>query len=128
QDKAHALLGGDYTVIEAVYSSVKSACSTWTIVADEEDKFVDLELATIVDDKLYQGPLGGIWRAAKEVEDGYFVVVSCDRIGLRASWVDRLKEALKKAPDALAAAFFYQDRWEPLFGIYHASLLDQIET
>src|SRR5699024_7392023 len=127
QDKARAFLSDNLKVIEYVYLSIKPAANSWIVVADKEDKFADLGLETIVDTQLHRGPLGGILRAATEVEDGYFIIISCDRIGLKAAWFDGLKKALKQNPSSKAAAFWGKDFWEPLFGIYHSSLAGEIE-
>lgn len=127
QEKARALLWGDLPLIKAVHQSLEGACSSWTVVADERDKFADLGLRTIADQTPHQGPLGGLLRAAQEVGEGYFFVASCDRIGLKAQWVELLLEALESVGEARAAAFFDQGRWEPLFGIYHGALAAVIE-
>lgn len=122
QEKARAFLCEDLSLIQAVHQSVEKACSSWIVVADEADKFVDLGLKTIADKTPHRGPMGGILRAAQAAGQRYFFVVSCDRVGLRAQWVELLKEALQKHEGAPAAAFFDQGRWEPLFGIYHGRL------
>lgn len=127
QEKARAFLYEGISLIKAVHESVEQACTSWVVVADEVDKYADLGLRTIADETPHQGPLGGLLRAAQEAGEGYFFVVGCDRIGLKAQWVELLKQALEQEPGAGAAAFYFQGRWEPLFGIYHGRLAATIE-
>lgn len=119
-DKSMAPLSPEITLIEAVIQSLDGAFSSFTAVAEEGEKFSHLGLRTIVDEETHLGPMGGILRAAVDAEEGYFFVVSCDRVGLRKEWVDLLIPALAEDPPAVA--FRHQGRWEPLFGFYHTRL------
>lgn len=127
EDKARALLYPGLTLIEAVQASFEDIPFQWTVVADEAEKFTPLGLETIVDDT-YQGPLGGVLRAARDVKsrtanEGYFFVTSCDRVGIQSQWVARLQQELVHAPPAVA--FRARGRWEPLFAFYHTRLMTE---
>ena len=125
RDKARAALDDETTVIEAVAASIEDAVSSVTAVADRRAKYDDLGIRTIADFDPHLGPLGGILRAADDAGEGYFLIRSCDRIGLRATWVRILFEETTGRPPAVC--FRFQDRLEPLFALYRAELADALQ-
>lgn len=126
QDKARAELVEGLTLLEAVVDSIDGGFSSWTVVADREDKFDDLGLRTIADHRPHQGPLGGILRAAGDAESGPFFITSCDRVGLQRRWVHRLWTQWNDRSNAIS--FVVQGRREPLFAWYRAELADELRA
>ncbi len=126
-DKARVEITPGVTLLEAAVRSVDGGFSSWTVVADRPDKFADLGFRTIADHRPHQGPLGGILRACDDAGQGIFFVISCDRIGLRRSWVEDLW-ALMEDRRASAACFEFKGRIEPLFGWYRAELSDKLRS
>ncbi len=126
QDKARAMIGEKTTVLEAVLRPLDGVFSSFTVVAESAGKFDDLGLRTIADDRPGLGPLGGILRAVKDASQGYFFVVSCDRIGLQARWVERLSSRLSSRPPAIC--FCSGGQIEPLFGFYHTDIRAQLKS
>ena len=125
EDKARAMLDDKTTVLQALVGSLDGRFSSWTAVADRVDKYADLGIRTIADARSHRGPLGGILRAAIDAEPGYFFVTSCDRVGLRGQWVERLVAGLTEEPKAVS--FVEEGRRQPLFAIYHTDLASIIE-
>ncbi len=126
QDKARVEIAEGITVLEAVVDSLDGGFSSWTVVADRRDKFADLGFRTIADERPHQGPLGGILRAAEDLQTGSFFVTSCDRVGLQSGWVERLWEAMDD--ECLAISFVFEGRREPLFALYRAEVADRLRA
>lgn len=120
RDKARATISGDTPLIRAVIAPLWEVFDDWTAVADRAGKYDDLGLRTIADNTPHRGPLAGILRAAEDTQQGYLFVTSCDRLGLKSRWVERLHERLSDNPPAVC--FEFQGWREPLFGFYRADL------
>lgn len=123
-DKARAEVGGAALLVRLARSLQPLAASV-TVVADRAGKYQDLGLVTIADAVPGLGPLGGLQTAlAHAGGPGWTLVASCDLLELRAEWIERLWEHTTDGTRAVA----YRDRfWQAFPGLYHTSLLPQIE-
>jgi molybdopterin-guanine dinucleotide biosynthesis protein A len=127
-DKARALLDGQPLVVHVARSCARVA-SRLTVVADVEDKYEDLGLRTIADRQPGLGPLGGLHRALEDLgHDEWLLLLSCDLIGLRPEWIERLLSQCHGIDGPAAVAFFGGGRWEPMPALYHRNILQQVQT
>lgn len=124
EDKARARLDDETTVLQAAMQPLGGLFLSWTALAAEEGAYDDLGVPTLGDETPDRGPLGGILRAAIDCEEEYFFVMSCDRLGVRREWVERLAERLNGHPAAVT--FEDRGRREPLFGFYRADLVGEL--
>lgn len=96
-----------------------------TVVAECDRKYEDLGLTTIADEVPGLGPLGGLITALKHRQAkgaGWLLLCACDWAEIRTSWVEEL---VKGADDEVNAVAFRDDRWQPLFSLYHTRLLPE---
>lgn len=117
QDKARALVDEKTTVLEAALSPFEDTFLSWTAVADRPNKYDDLGVRTIADERADVGPLGGILRACGDCDAAYFFVISCDRLGLCSSWVAPLAQIVARQ-QPMAVTVGDGRRRQPLFGFY----------
>ncbi len=125
-DKARAVLSG-VAMIRRVSEALGPVAQSVTAVASDVGAYEDLGIATIADLRPGLGPLGGLEtalsdRAARHGE-GWLLLASCDLADPNAQWARLLIGRI--SPDAKAVAF-KGDRWEPLFALYHSSLLADV--
>jgi molybdenum cofactor guanylyltransferase len=124
QDKAQIPIRGEPLILH-VRDSVAPYSRGITVVADRVDKYQMLGLRTIADRKTHQGPLGGLYAALCDLSsEDWILLVSCDWLGLKPAWIERLLRARKE--DALAIAF-RGEKWEPLLSLYHSTLKKPVE-
>lgn len=126
-DKARAMLDGE-ALIRRVAFGLWPTAERVVVVADEADRYADLGLHTLGDDRPMHGPLAGLHRAlAHRVESsgpGWVVLSSCDLLQPRPSWVRPLIDA---ASDLSATAYVdASGRWQPLPGVYHTAILPAV--
>jgi molybdopterin-guanine dinucleotide biosynthesis protein A len=96
-----------------------------TVVAERDRKYEDLGLPTIPDEVPGLGPLGGLITALTHRQanaSGWLLLCACDWAEIRTSWVEEL---VKAADDEVDAVAFRDDRWQPLFALYHTRLLPE---
>ena len=100
-----------------------------TVVAGISDEYSDLGFRTLGDREPGLGPLGGLAAALHDraalAGDGWLLLTSCDFVGARGQWVDRL---LKHRTQGARAVAFRGARWEPLFALYHTAALEAVEA
>lgn len=123
-DKARALLHGKPLILH-VAEALRPYASSVTAVADVAGKYEDLALQTIADDNPHQGPLGGLLAALNHAPSPWLLLASCDFAGLQASWIESL---FAHRCDGAEAVAFKSDRWQPLPGLYHRSILPSVEA
>ncbi|MDH3471167.1 MAG: molybdenum cofactor guanylyltransferase [Acidimicrobiia bacterium] len=119
-DKARAELAGQ-PLIARVAQALTSVVSSTTVVADVDDKYLDLGLRTISDDEPGLGPMGGLVTALGDVDDEELLLVSCDMAFVDPGWV-----ALLMAVPGHAVAFRDAGGWQPLFAVYRRSVASQV--
>ena len=123
-DKARAELHGE-PLLQRIVRVLKPAAKRFTAVADVPGKYNDLGVRTIADEQPNLGPMGGLLTALRDVKEGWLLLTSCDMVALDCAWVDQLLSA--RTPSSLAVAF-KGERIEPLFALYHASLLAPVQA
>ncbi len=123
-NKARALLDGTPLILH-VAQALEPIVQDVTVISTMNGAYGDLRLRTIADRRPDQGPLAGLERALLDREEpSWVLLVACDWVGLRASWLDTLWRARKPDHDAVA---FRGNHWEPLFALYHTNILPQVQ-
>lgn len=127
-DKSRALLGG-VPLIEHVAACAGLYSPDITVVAQRPDAFADLGLRTIGDDEPYQGPLSGLRSALLDIkihapQAAWLLLLACDQPDVRLPWIQTLHDHLSPQRRAVA---FQSDRWLPMPGFYHASILPKVQ-
>ncbi|HUU00886.1 MAG TPA: molybdenum cofactor guanylyltransferase [Myxococcota bacterium] len=124
-DKARFSWRGRPLILQAAQSLMQFA-SNLTVVAERAGKYDDLGLHTIADGKPGQGPLGGIGAALRDARGSDWILcASCDRIGLKASWIEDLFAAAGQEACVVA---FRDERWQPLPALYRTSITAVVEA
>jgi len=120
-DKARALRAGEPLIVR-VARELERIASRTTVVAGRAGDYDDFGLRTIGDVVPDKGPMGGLLTAIEDCgEEDWLLLVACDWVGIRAGWVRLLLESRQ---DSSQAVVFRSDRNEPLFSLYHTSILD----
>ncbi len=122
-DKARALRHGKPLVV-GVAEALATAVGQTAVVASRDGQYDDLGLHTIGDEVPSLGPLGGLVTALSDLAGRggeWMLLAACDLIDPDPQWVSRLSRAA--APDR-PSVFRGAGGWEPVFGLYPASLLD----
>ena len=142
-DKARAEIGG-VPLILRVAGQLGDTASSITVVADRAKKYDDLGLITIVDHHPGVGPIAGLERALVHYSQsdasrvgggkGYLLLVSCDLVEVKATWIRELSAQTEGADDVSSAkarviAFVENDasgarqrRVHPMPALYHSSI------
>ena len=128
EDKARATLRGEPLIRWAV-RPLEDRASSLTVVAGKSGEYSDLGFRTLGDLEPGLGPLGGLATALHDrihgEGEGWLFITSCDFVGAREQWVDRL---LAHRTQGARAVAFRGSRWEPLFALYHTSALGAVEA
>jgi molybdopterin-guanine dinucleotide biosynthesis protein A len=111
-------------MISRVSTELEPVASSVTAIGLHHGEFEDLGLRTLLDEEPGLGPLGGLCRALDDAASPWVLVTCCDMLGLRASWVERLFEARKRAD----AVVFGNEQWHPFPGLYHRDLLGKARS
>jgi len=118
-DKARAMFNGEPLILHA-RRLLEPIASSVTVVADQPDKYADLDLRTIVDRSPGLGPLGGLDAALADLPDdqSWLLLCCCDAVVIRDPWLQQLLAA--RRPDSNAVVF-RGDRWQPMPALYARS-------
>ncbi|ASV72877.1 Molybdopterin-guanine dinucleotide biosynthesis protein MobA [Thermogutta terrifontis] len=122
-DKALATLAGEPLLVRLARMVTPFATSV-TVVADRPGKYSSLGLRTIGDLSPGQGPLGGLITALDDLREPWMLLLSCDLVLVKASWIDRLMSA--RRANSLAVAF-HHDVWEPLCALYSRDIRPRVQ-
>jgi molybdenum cofactor guanylyltransferase len=129
-DKALAEVGS-LSSIEVLTRFLRSCDLEVIAVAQRDQKYDQLGIATIGDLIPDRGPLGGILTAVNHSRnrtdqyEGWILVTTCDAIVFHPQWLEQLKSRV--AP-MVRAIHFDDGQSQPFPGLYHTSLLDQLMT
>jgi molybdopterin-guanine dinucleotide biosynthesis protein A len=98
------------------------------VVAAEDGQYSDMGLTTIGDLRRDRGPLGGLATALADFPNRHpdaewLLLVACDLIDPDPGWVAQLIAAAGESP---AVAFRDDAGWQPLFALYHKTLLPDV--
>lgn len=122
-DKARAVVGG-VPMIVVVARMLGAATTGLTVVARRHGAYDDLGLRTIGDVVESRGPLGGLLSAMEDMpRPGWLLLSSCDWLGLRSEWLNRLVNARTQNDEIVA---FRGLRVEPLLALYHTRLAPRV--
>lgn len=121
RDKARADVDGT-TLIASNAAVLRERYVDVRVVSAPDRTYADLGLVTIADIHPGRGPLAGIHAALRDSPTDLVAIAACDLAGLRAEWY----AALEAACDGSAAAF-RDERWHPVVGVYHRSILPELE-
>jgi len=124
RDKARVEISGQPLLVN-VAGLLKPVATKIIIVADRAGKYRDLGFETIADRLPGLGPLGGLQAALSHCREGWLLCASCDRIGIRPGWLQALFAGRK---DGVKAVLFRGSIWQPLPGLYHASLAPEVDA
>ena len=123
-DKALADVRGE-PAIKRLADLLRPFASQVIAVADIADKYSAVGVNTIQDAERDLGPIGGLYTALKHSWDvDWLMLVSCDWLYVRQDWIELL---LRSASEGKHAVAFRGDYWEPLFALYHRSILPFVE-
>jgi molybdopterin-guanine dinucleotide biosynthesis protein A len=118
-DKARALFRGQ-PLISSLAAFMKPAAARITVVASKPGEYRDLGLRTIGDITPGNGPLGGLLSALQDnAASPWLLLLSCDLLGLRMHWIERL---LASRREGVMAVHFHGRYPEPFPALYHQSL------
>lgn len=132
-------------MIVRLAAMLEPAASSTVVVAECREKYADLGLVTIADERPGLGPVGGLitalrHRRAIDVANepsppdtlhtcispaGWLLLCACDWAEARSAWVERLLAGIDKQADAVA---FHDQRWQPLFALYHTRIIPYVEA
>ena len=128
-DKALATLAGQPLIVRLA-GTLRAAGVLVTAVADRPGRYDHLGIDTIADIEPGRGPVGGLHTALHHNAGDWLVLVSCDMVALRPSWLAMLDGARARARASSAVAFRDRGgtRWQPFPGLYHRDLLPLIEA
>lgn len=134
-DKARALIGGRPLIVR-IAKALEPVARGVVAVADRASKYADLGVHTIADQGEFAGPLRGLHTAlthkrrqpvtVRDPQD-WLLLCSCDLVDVHPDFVHQLMGA--RHSDSSAVAFRNDDDcWEPLFALYHRSLLEVLDS
>lgn len=92
------------------------------IIAREVNAYADLGLTTLADGFPGHGPMAGLETALTHSPTPWLLLASCDTLGVLPEELQALLGAERKGVQAVAWQHANGD-WEPLWALYHASLL-----
>ncbi len=124
QDKARAF-AGQQSLLEHVAQQTQSFASSVTVIAAQQDQYLDLGFRTLADRRVNLGPLAGLERSLEDCQTDWLLLGSCDTLGIQTSDLNQLFQASRKGKQAVAWRGHY---WEPLWALYHQSLLAEVQT
>lgn len=151
-DKARALIDRQPQLL-SLRNQLLQAGHEVHFVADRADRYSDLEIDCLVDPQPDCGPLAGLNCAlehhARSVlahqghtdrDVGWLLLVSCDLSRWDRAWYARLLSAAESVARSyesrdevelslphLSAIAWFDTRWQPLPGLYHVDLLNDVQ-
>ena len=118
---------GGVPLICRVSEALRPLSSALTVVAAEVGAYDDLGLTSIADTRPEMGPLGGLESAlADRVErfgEGWILFSACDLAEPDAALADDLLQQVREGVQVVA---YRDERWEPLYALYHSSIRDRV--
>lgn len=97
--------------------------SSLKVIADQAGKYQALGLETLADDWPQAGPMGGLQRTLQDVVEDWFLLASVDVWAVRPEQIINLLSADRAGQQAIA---YRHDKWQPLWALYHRSLLSDV--
>ncbi|MEX0886386.1 MAG: molybdenum cofactor guanylyltransferase [Phycisphaeraceae bacterium] len=126
-DKARAELDG-VPLLVRLARELQPLTASVTVIAHTRDAYADLGLTTIADIQPGRGPLAGLHAALHHAEHPWLLLASCDMLQCRPHWLAALAATrTAPAPATIQAVAFRERYWHPFPGLYHRSLLPEVE-
>jgi molybdopterin-guanine dinucleotide biosynthesis protein A len=123
-DKARVEVEGRPLLVR-VATSLQPVAAEVIVIADRPGKYRDLGFETIADRRPGLGPLGGLQAALSHRNDGWLLLASCDRIGIRPEWLQAL---FAGRTNGAPAVVFRGEIWQPLPALYHTRLAPEVDA
>ena len=124
-DKALAEVGGAPLIVRQA-TTLRQAGYEVLAVAEGAGKYATLGIETVGDVVPGMGPLGGLLTALQHtISTGgnWVTLTSCDLLEIRPAWLAQLTAEVREDRQAVC---FRSTLWQPLPGLYAASLLDEV--
>lgn len=123
-DKARALYK-DIPLIVHVKQSLSSVAESIKAITDQPDKYNDLQIESIVDVFPDKGPLGGLYTAITDMKnEGWFLLVQCDLVGIKTSWIEMLLAHTNEEDEAVI--FRDGKYWQVIPGLFHTRIKQRV--
>lgn len=116
-----------------------------SIVADRPDKYLDLGISCIVDERPNMGPIigliSGLRHRTQTLGQGWILAIGCDQAlwlndwwrklasvtELDAAAIDNAEDSLESCTQAVTFVSAEQGSPQPIPGLYHTSLIQELE-
>ena len=118
------LLFKEQELIQYSLNALKPYCST-ILISSNKEIHNSFSYTTISDFHHQIGPIAGIYSALKNSETDFVMVLPCDSPMVKPEFVKYLISQIKNDTKAIVPQ--YASHLEPLFAIYHKSVLGTIE-
>nr|WP_255349881.1 molybdenum cofactor guanylyltransferase [Halobacillus sp. BBL2006] len=120
EDKGNLIVGG-FTVEERIMEEL--GCLTSFVVLNKNKKSL-FEIPTIPDVYEDAGPLGGLHAVIEARNEEWFIVSACDTPFIDRNVYQHLMRFICEGTQAVIPV--YDGRFQPLSGIYHKSVSDEL--
>ncbi|MFD2925747.1 molybdenum cofactor guanylyltransferase [Halobacillus naozhouensis] len=123
-DKAVLPLG-DQTVLERITNELSHCCDRVVINRDQPFPTTALTIDVVHDTFLDAGPLAGLHAVLKNGSESFVLLSACDTPFIQKEVFHEMFQAFSKEKHAIVP--IYENRIQPLSGIYRRSLLPVVE-
>jgi len=123
QDKSEMLFR-EQKLIEYSINSLTPFCEE-VLISSNNDKHASYNHPIVKDKHNNIGPIAGLYTALLNAKNDYILVLPCDSPLVDSDLIERLISNLDDKIDAVIPV--YKDFKEPLFAIYHKSILPVLE-
>lgn len=126
-DKALVQVGGTSLLEGVARAAVQALHAVWVVGRDRPLDWPFDEVTFRVDDRVGEGPMGGLLTALRATETDV-LALACDMPALRPAAIEWLVEAAggDRARDGLVVV--KGGRLEPLFAVYRRAVLPRVES
>lgn len=112
------------TLLERVFAVADRCCGRVAVVSPWPERYAGILPQTvnwILESPAHGGPLVALAQGLEAVQTPWVLLLACDMPTLDHSVIQGWIRGLPDSPSpALAYVPYYQSRWEPLCGLYHA--------
>ncbi len=126
-DKARIKINGRPLLVQLA-SRLRELGHAVYFVADQSDRYADLNISSIVDAQAACGPMAGLLSAARHragQAEGWFLLLTCDQLHWQQSYFQWLAN---HARPELAAITYSDELIQPIPGLYHSNIASSVTT
>lgn len=123
QDKS-LLVFGEQKMIQYSIDAFKPFCKE-IFISSSKKKHTEFNYKTICDEYTKIGPIAGIHSALKKSNTNFIMILPCDSPMVKKEFIQFLISQIDTTTKAIVPK--YKNHLEPLFAIYHKSVLPIIE-